>query len=198
MLKLVTRTLLASLLTLPAASAAVDLNGRWRFEIGITMIVPITQTGSVLSIPLQLPFTGTVGPADVNGFSNYQVSWTDGVNQAGFGGRVMPSGNLLDGRGGSFFPPGPPLVFGSVATRCTCFDGNSTNGDGCDAACQIEPCWTCSGDPSVCTPTADAGACDDGSPCTAGETCTAGVCDGGTPVTPCFDLNGPWSRHQVS
>jgi len=31
-----------------------------------------------------------------------------------------------------------------------CDDGNTTNGDGCDATCQIEPCWACGGEPSVC------------------------------------------------
>jgi cysteine-rich repeat protein len=32
-----------------------------------------------------------------------------------------------------------------------CDDGNSTSGDGCADWCQIEPGWTCEGEPSVCT-----------------------------------------------
>ena len=32
-----------------------------------------------------------------------------------------------------------------------CDDGNSTSGDGCDWDCQVEPGWTCEGEPSVCT-----------------------------------------------
>lgn len=192
-------TLFASLIALPAPLVGVDLNGRWLFQTGgfpPDTIVTITQTGSALSIPWVLPFTGTVGAADPSGFTDYSVSWTDGFNQAGFGGRVTPSGNMLDGRAAAA-PPFPPVVSAVVATRCTCFDTNSVDGDGCSAACQVEPCWTCVGDPSVCTPTLDGGACDDLSPCTTGETCTAGVCGGEVPLFPCFDLNGPWTRHRA-
>jgi cysteine-rich repeat protein len=32
-----------------------------------------------------------------------------------------------------------------------CDDGNTASGDGCSATCQIEPCYTCTGQPSVCT-----------------------------------------------
>jgi len=32
----------------------------------------------------------------------------------------------------------------------TCDDANIANGDGCDAFCQIEPGWTCAGEPSSC------------------------------------------------
>jgi cysteine-rich repeat protein len=186
-----TVTLLASLLA-PGALAAVDLNGRWHFNgVGSGTIVTVSQTGSALSIPVVAPFTGSVGATDANGFTGYSVSWTDGMNQAGFGGRIMPSGNLLDGRAAFFFPPNPPEVGGQVlATRCTCFDNNSVNGDGCDATCQVESCWTCVGDPSMCTPTVDGGVCDDLSPCTSGETCTVGVCGGGTTGGSLFQHRG--------
>jgi cysteine-rich repeat protein len=170
------------LIIAPAAVAAVDLNGKWFIESPGSpsgTIVPVTQTGSALSIPWIVPFTGMIGATDANGFTGYSVSWTDGTNQAGFGGRVMPSGNLFDGQGGFWFPPDFPGVFGVIATRCTCDDDNGVDGDGCTTTCQVEPCWTCVGDPSVCTPTSDGGACDDGSPCTTGETCTSGVCGAG-------------------
>lgn len=200
MSRFVTKTLITALMALPAAASAVDLNGRWHFSgIGFSSsIVTVTQTGSALSIPVIATFTGTVGATDANGFTSYSVSWTDGTNHAGFGGRVMPSGNFLDGRVVAFFPPNPPEGGGQVvATRCTCFDNNSVNGDGCDATCQVEPCWTCVGDPSMCTPTADGGACDDLSPCTTGESCTLGVCGGGAPAAPCFDIAGPWTLHSA-
>lgn len=185
--------LLASIAAVPTRTAAVDLNGRWKVAGG--PIVTITQTGSSISIP---PYTGTVGSPDANGFTSYSMSWTNGTDQAGLGGRVMPSGNLMDGRSVAWFPPSFPEVFPIALTRCSCFDNNSVDGDGCDAVCQVEPCWTCVGDPSVCTPTLDGGACDDLSPCTTGETCTAGVCGGGTAVAPpCFDINGPWTRHRT-
>ena len=60
-----------------------------------------------------------------------------------------------------------------------CDDGNGRDGDGCSAVCTLEPCFTCTGDPSVCAP-ADGPPCDDGNPCTAGESCHAGACGGGT------------------
>src|SRR5207249_126616 len=76
-------------------------------------------------------------------------------------------------------------------------DGNPTNGDGCDASCRVEPCFACTGMPSVCTPEPDGAACEDGSPCTTGQQCTAGVCGGGGPGAPCVDLTGEWNEHLV-
>lgn len=103
MRSIATATLLASLLALPGPPAAVNLNGRWHFNgVGSGTITTVTQTGSALSIPLVAPFSGSVGATDANGFTGYSVSWTDGTNQAGFGGRIMPSGNLLDGRAAFF------------------------------------------------------------------------------------------------
>src|SRR5262249_55426727 len=104
----------------------------------------------------------------------------------------MLDGRLLSRDG---FAP-PTFVAGVVATRCSCDDANTLDGDGCDARCQVEPCWTCSGDPSVCTPVAEGSACEDGSPCTTGETCSGGACGGGTPVSPCTDMAGIWRRHR--
>jgi cysteine-rich repeat protein len=68
-----------------------------------------------------------------------------------------------------------------------CDDGNLNGGDGCSALCQVEPCFACSGIPSVCTPAAT-GACDDDHPCTANDTCAAGGTCSGAPVTcePCL------------
>src|SRR5262249_36179934 len=88
------------------------------------------------------------------------------------------------------------LFANSVAgERCECFDGNTVSGDGCDARCEVEPCFTCTGDPSVCTPSPDGGPCNDRNACTTGETCTAGVCGGGAPVIPCLSLTGQWLEH---
>jgi cysteine-rich repeat protein len=153
--------------------------------------VPVTQTGSTLSFVLSgLPFSGSLSAA--GGFTNYEVSAGNPVI-AVISGRFMPSGNLFDGR--AVDAGFPPSVSGVVATRCTCDDGNATSGDGCDAECRVEPCWTCTGDPSVCTPAAEDGACEDGSACTTGETCTSGACGGGAPVSPCVDMTGQWIRH---
>jgi len=41
---------------------------------------------------------------------------------------------------------------GLVGIDERCDDGNNTPGDGCNATCQeVEPCFTCAGDPSTCT-----------------------------------------------
>lgn len=56
-----------------------------------------------------------------------------------------------------------------------CDDGNITTGDGCNDSCQVEPCWSCSGSPSVCTPLTGPTCGDDGNPCTE-DVCAAGTC----------------------
>jgi cysteine-rich repeat protein len=53
-----------------------------------------------------------------------------------------------------------------------CDDGNSNSGDGCSSTCQIEPCFACSGAPSLCTPLSAGAQCPD-----EGNVCTTDVCD---------------------
>lgn len=200
MRKLASVFALASVLIAAASVAgAVDLTGKWFIESVVPggQIIQITQTGSSISIPYFALFTGTVGTTDPSGFTPYDTSFSSGGSFGQLFGRITPSGNLFDGLIGVVAPPNPPGLGGLVATRCTCDDDNTIDGDGCDATCQVEPCWTCAGDPSVCAPTGDGSACDDHSPCTTGETCSGGVCSGGTPVAPCFDMSGPWTRHRA-
>jgi cysteine-rich repeat protein len=40
---------------------------------------------------------------------------------------------------------------GNVELAEECDDGATAAGDGCDAACRVEPCHACSGEPSTCT-----------------------------------------------
>ncbi len=40
---------------------------------------------------------------------------------------------------------------GAVCSGEECDDGNGAGGDGCSSQCEIEPGWTCSGQPSSCT-----------------------------------------------
>ncbi len=55
-----------------------------------------------------------------------------------------------------------------------CDDGNSDGGDGCSAACTVEPGFTCEGEPSVCTPVGGGDpVCGDGA-VGAGEACDDG------------------------
>src|SRR4029453_18890471 len=82
-------------------AGAVDLNGKWRFTSSSTAtIVELTQSGSTLSFTYGVfPFTGSV--TSVGGaFTTYNVGSHVSNPQAGILGRVMPSGNLPDGRRG--------------------------------------------------------------------------------------------------
>jgi cysteine-rich repeat protein len=84
---------------------------------------------------------------------------------------------------------------GLVDSGEQCDDDNLVNGDGCSATCQVEPCWSCSGQPSVCTPqTAGAQpagctgtmACNGAGTCALanGQTCsTGGQCGSGACAT---------------
>jgi cysteine-rich repeat protein len=57
-----------------------------------------------------------------------------------------------------------------------CDDGNSMNGDGCSQGCRVEPCYTCAGEPSACSPVADGTSCDDQLFCNGADTCLAAAC----------------------
>lgn len=70
----------------------------------------------------------------------------------------------------------PPCGNGVLDVAETCDDGDLDNGDGCDAVCQIEPCYTCSGEPSACSVLADGAPCNDGLFCNGGDTCISGSC----------------------
>jgi cysteine-rich repeat protein len=43
-----------------------------------------------------------------------------------------------------------PCGDGVLTTRETCDDGNKSNGDGCNASCQLEPGWSRTGAPAIC------------------------------------------------
>ena len=61
-----------------------------------------------------------------------------------------------------------------------CDDGNTVAGDGCSPSCHLEPCFTCAGEPSVCTSYT----------CAACETCSAGACVT-TPRSGCLRSTAP-------
>jgi cysteine-rich repeat protein len=65
---------------------------------------------------------------------------------------------------------------GTIEPYETCDDGNTTSGDGCSARCQVEPCYSCSGEPSTCSPQPDGTACDDGLFCNGSDTCSGAAC----------------------
>jgi cysteine-rich repeat protein len=66
---------------------------------------------------------------------------------------------------------------GIIQTGEACDDHNLVDGDGCSARCQVEPCFSCSGEPSRCVPGPAGNACpDDGNPCTADMCNASGQC----------------------
>lgn len=70
-----------------------------------------------------------------------------------------------------------PLVCGDgiVSAGEACDDGNTATGDGCNALCQLESGWVCSGSPSSCTQLCGNGILDSGENCDGallgGESC---------------------------
>jgi cysteine-rich repeat protein len=187
------------------ASGAIDLTGKWRVEYYPTdaELIDVVQSGTAVATEMHGPggFPGTVSLngtfTEATGLLSLQVPGC--TPPSCFGGvsvQMLPSGD--DGNGRLIFgaPPLPGLA-PVLMNRCECDDGNTANGDGCDATCRVEPCFSCSGMPSVCTPEPDGAACEDGSPCTTGEQCSAGACGGGSPVAPCVDLSGLWDDHRV-
>jgi cysteine-rich repeat protein len=189
------RLLTAAFVWLLPAAATADLTGRWHFEWLFSSIEEITQTGSNVSFTLSSPYASSMFSGTVTG--NQLTTEANDPSRPGCPIRLdatVAAGELS--MNGSIYThlTCPPLAgYALTVKRCECFDGNSTNGDGCDSECRIEPCYTCSGDPSVCSPLPDGSACDDQMACTTGKMCAAAVCSGGNPVPPpCIDMTGGW------
>lgn len=66
---------------------------------------------------------------------------------------------------------------GTVDAIEGCDDGNVAAGDGCDAMCGVEPGYTCTGDPSVCTLNCGNGVIDAGEECDDGNLVDGDRCD---------------------
>jgi cysteine-rich repeat protein len=113
------------------------------------------------------------GHADSGSGSDAQdAAMIDAGSDAALEDAPADSGSGSDAQDAAMIDAGP-----DAATRCGdsvvgmgegCDDGNTDSGDGCDAACAVEPGWACSGSPSVCIPECGDGrilgpeTCDDG------------------------------------
>jgi cysteine-rich repeat protein len=164
------------------SQADIDLSGKWYDPANPTGKVEIVQTGSDVTVTWSdgsTVYTGTFDQSAVVATSEPRRLFL----------QVLGEGDFL--RGGVFVI-GSPTGTSSVLSRCECDDENLDDGDGCDSECRVEECYTCTGQPSVCSPSADSAPCDDRNDCTTGETCTAGTCGAGAPISPCFELDGPW------
>jgi cysteine-rich repeat protein len=155
-------------------------------------VVDVAQSGNTISFA----FRGSALSGTLDDANRLQVQ--DAADTLALDGDVSADGQLLNAATLAITLPDLTITQTTVlGFRCECVDGNFADGDGCDAQCQVEPCWTCSGTPSVCMPASDGSPCA-ATTCIAGETCTAGICGGGAPVSPCFDLSGTWAVHKVS
>ncbi len=77
---------------------------------------------------------------------------------------------------------GDGIISPSAGEQCD--DNNTASGDGCNAACQVEVGWLCSGEPSTCEPSCGNSTWDPGEDCDGGDlnggTCTSEGFAGGT------------------
>lgn len=140
-----------------------------------------------------------VGTA-TNGTITRQATTVTFTPDAGFVGTATFEYTAFDGTLGDVgtvtvtVTAGPVCGDGTIAAPETCDDSDTDPGDGCNASCQIEPGWTCTGTPSTCTPicgdnmTVGDEACDDGDPdntdgctteCVVGAICDVATIPGG-------------------
>jgi cysteine-rich repeat protein len=114
-------------------------------------VVGSTDAGASWSAEEVLPgsLTGTsfnVRPVlRTDGAGTWLAVWGSADTLASLG--VSNIGNDLD----VIYTRGAICGDGMIGGGETCEDGNTTPGDGCDARCRVEPCFTCSGLPSTCT-----------------------------------------------
>ena len=187
-------------LSVPAA-AAIDATGRWvvfwdSFIVSEVVVEDMTQAGS--SLTSSSGFSGTIDSTS-GAFSQGRPA---GICQFDSrAGTFAADGETFTATGmlHRFDTPtlcfvGTPVVF--TGSRCgsgivtdpeECDDGNLVDGDGCSASCRVEPCYQCTGEPSLCTPLPAGTACDDGDPCTATSECTAAATCVGTAPVDCDD-----------
>lgn len=87
----------------------------------------------------------------------------------------------------------PPVCGDGVVSGEVCDDGNTSSGDGCSATCTVEPGFTCTGSPSVCTPICGDGLirgtemCDDGAANGTLPSCCSAACELKPSGTACDD-----------
>jgi cysteine-rich repeat protein len=107
----------------------------------ITLVSESTEDFPIENPGLDVPSVA----ADSHG--DFVVVWSNSYGKLAYG----PNPGPRDG----------PGIWGRMISVCgngrigrtqTCDDGNATTGDGCSGRCDIETCFGCTGEPSVCAP----------------------------------------------
>jgi cysteine-rich repeat protein len=120
-----------------------------------TEMIAMSLSGDMFGMPVivrESPSLSTLGQTTITdlGGGLYEIdSFFDVFTELSLNGGAFVAQSAGPSRVDLVEPPtcGDGLIEGAEE----CDDGGTTPGDGCDASCQIEPDWTCVGEPSVCT-----------------------------------------------
>lgn len=95
---------------------------------------------------------GGDSPAGGGGTGGIGAQGGGGMGAGGMGAGGMGAGGMgAMGAGGTGGMVNPVCGDGTIDADETCDDGNMANGDGCDAMCEEETGFDCTGEPSDCT-----------------------------------------------
>jgi cysteine-rich repeat protein len=169
-------------------------------DVTITLDAPGSNDDATLrltTVPCDLTSSVAAEPGD------------DGCVDAGFSGdgeemiqSALPAGTYYIVVDGYAVDDVGPYTLSISAAPSTCGDGtvdslegcddhNATVGDGCDARCQIETGYACTGTPSTCHAiTCGDGLVDDGEDCDDHNTATGDGCDAACAVEPGYSCSG--------
>ncbi len=128
------------------------------------ILIPAVVAGLFIAACGDDTGTGAAGGGTNGGGGEGATGGSGGTPSTGGQGGDITQGGMGGEGGGTVGACGD----GAIDTGEICDDGNTADGDGCDASCVIEPGFGCDGEPSVCASTCGDGAlasdeeCDDG------------------------------------
>ena len=160
--------------------ALVDIEfstGGWLYDIPISLSGPVSvlthnkvgnTTGTFQTEMIAMSLSGDMAGMPVTVRESPVLSTVGQTTITDLGGGLYEIDSFFDVftevsiNGGAFVPQtggpsrvdlGEPPTCGDGLIEGTeeCDDGDTNPGDGCDAGCQVEPGWTCEGEPSVCS-----------------------------------------------
>ncbi len=126
------------------------------------------------------------GDGQVTGLEDCDGGNLDGgtcLTEGFVGGALSCTGNCAYDTSNCIAPVcGDGIITTAIGEQCD--DNDTSSGDGCNAACQVENGWICSGEPSTCVPSCGNGNVDPGEECDGsnhnGQDCQSQGFAGGT------------------